>query len=65
MHHLLEILLNRQVPRFGFLGNAFVNSLCVYVLLAVLVDPSCLLHRGKSYSPAVRCSNVDLSLGQA
>ena len=37
MHHLLEILLKRQVPRFGFLGNAFVNSLCAYVLSAVLV----------------------------
>ncbi len=37
MHHLLEILLNRQVPRSVFLGNAFVNSLCAYVLSAVLV----------------------------
>lgn len=37
MHHLLEILLNRQVPRFGFLGNAFVNSLCAYVGSAVLM----------------------------
>jgi len=37
MHHLLEILLNRQVPRFVFLGNAFLNSLCAYVLSAVLV----------------------------
>jgi tripartite-type tricarboxylate transporter receptor subunit TctC len=37
MHHLLEILLNRQVPRFVFLGNAFLNSLYAYVLSAVLV----------------------------
>ena len=37
MHHQLEILLNRQVPRFGFLGNAFLNSLYAYVLSAVLV----------------------------
>ena len=37
MHHLLEILLNRQVPRFVFLGNVFLNSLCAYVLSAVLV----------------------------
>ena len=37
MHHQFEILLNRQVPRFGFLGNAFLNSLYAYVLSAVLV----------------------------
>ena len=37
MHHLLEILLNRQVPRFVFLGNACLNSLYAYVLSAVLV----------------------------
>ena len=37
MHHLLEILLNRQVPRFVFIGNVFLNSLCAYVLSAVLV----------------------------